>query len=334
MKFVLFKKSLEEGAAPIYLFEGEEEYFKKRGEEMLREKFVAEPSLDASAFEGADLKGGNMTALVAAAESFPFISAKRLVKVTDFFPTDKEYAAWLKPYFENPQPSTILLIVNSAKPKGKTADLKKMPNVTYVDCSRADEETVMRWIFTQFKRAGVSADTEVCERVMRYCLADMSRVAGETEKLIAYAGKGGALTSADVDEIVYRDTDYKIYEMTAAVSAGNYTKYAEVLAELRAKGADEMNVLNGLAAYFRSLFEISSLKKSDAETAVVLGMKEYAVKMSRRQASAFTAAQLRECWQMLYGAVADVKSGRLTPEGALLRANANIFFALRTNNGA
>ena len=96
-----------------------------------------------------------MTALVAAAESFPFISAKRLVKVTDFFPTDKEYAAWLKPYFENPQPSTILLIVNSVKPKGKVADLKKMPNGTYVDCSRADEETVRRWIFTQFKRAGV-----------------------------------------------------------------------------------------------------------------------------------------------------------------------------------
>ena len=40
MKFVLFKKSLEDGASPIYLFEGEEEYFKKRGEEMLREKFV------------------------------------------------------------------------------------------------------------------------------------------------------------------------------------------------------------------------------------------------------------------------------------------------------
>ena len=33
MKFVLFKKSLEEGAAPIYLFDGEEEYFKERGED-------------------------------------------------------------------------------------------------------------------------------------------------------------------------------------------------------------------------------------------------------------------------------------------------------------
>lgn len=334
VKFVLFKKSLEGGAAPIYLFEGEEEYFKQRGEEMLREKFIAEPSLDCAAYEGADLKGGAMTALVAAAQSFPFISQKRLVKVTDFYPTEKEYNAYLKSYFEDPQPTTVLLIVNSASPKGKGFDLKKAPNVTFVDCGRADEETVMRWIYTRFKREQIYADTEVCERVMRYCLADMSRVAGETEKLVAYAGRGGKLTSDDVDAIVFRDTDYRIYEMTGAISAGNYTKYASVMAELKAKGADEMNLLNGLCSYFRSLFEIAAMKKSDAETAAALGMKEYAVKMSRRQAAAFTPISLKKCYTSLYRAIGSVKSGRLTPEGALLRANAEIFFDLKPNNRA
>lgn len=332
MKFVLFKKSLEEGAAPIYLFEGEEEYFKVRGEEMLREKFVAEPSLDSAAYEGADMKGAAMTALVAAAQSFPFMSPKRLVKVTDFYPTEKEYAAYLKSYFEDPQPSTVLLIVNSAPAKGKGFDLKKAPNVTFVDCGRADEETVMRWIYTRFKREQIYADTEVCERVMRYCLADMSRVAGETEKLIAFAGRGGKLTLEDVDEIVYRDTDYKIYEMTGAISVGNYTKYASVMAELKAKGADEMNLLNGLCSYFRTLFEIAALKKSDADTAAMLGMKEYAVKMSRRQASAFTPIRLKKCYAFLNDAINGVKRGVLTPEGALLRANADIFFDLKPNN--
>lgn len=333
MKFVLFKKSLEEGAAPIYLFEGEEEYFKKRGEEMLLEKFVAEPSLDFVAYDGSALKGGEMSAVAAAAQCFPFLSEKRIVKVSDFFPTEKEYETYLKGYFEDPQPSTVLLIVNSAKPKGKGFDLKKMPNVTYVDCSRADEETVMRWIFTRFKREGIAADAEVCERIMRYCLADMSRVAGETEKLVAFAGKGGRVTSDDVDEIVYRDTDYRIYEMTGAVSAGNYTKYASVMYELMSKGVDEMNLLNGLCSYFRTLFEIAALKKSDAETAAALGMKEYAVKMSRRQASAFSPSKLKECYFFLNRSIGEVKSGALTPQGALLRANTEIFFGLRANNG-
>ena len=165
MKFVLFKNSLKEGAAPIYLFDGEEEYFKERGEEMLKERFLGEPSLNYSAFHGEALKGAALTSLVAAAQSFPFMSEKRIVRVTDFYPTEKEYETYLKGYFENPSADTILLIVNSSRPKGKF-DLKKMPNVTYVDCGKADEETVLRWIYTQFRRAGVRADTDCCERVM------------------------------------------------------------------------------------------------------------------------------------------------------------------------
>ena len=331
MKFVLFRKSLEEGAAPIYLFDGEEVYFKERGEQMLKDKFVSEPSLNFSSFDGSAVKGSGISALIAAAESFPLLSEKRLVKITDFYPTENEYETYLKKYFENPMQSTILLIVNSSSPKGKTADLKKKPNVTHVDCSKADEETILRWIFTQFRRNGTEADTECCERIMRYCLGDMSRIAGETEKLLAYVGAGGQITSQDVDEVVYRDTDYKIYEMTNAVSSGNYGKYVSVMNELLDKGLDEMGVLTSLCLYFRSLFEIVSLNKNDAETARLLGMKEYAVKMSRRQAESFSLLRLKECYTAVCSAQNSVRSGDISPQGALLKVNVSIFFGGKRN---
>lgn len=330
MKFVLFKNSLKEGAAPIYLFDGEEEYFKERGEEMLKERFLGEPSLNYSAFHGEALKGAALTSLVAAAQSFPFMSEKRIVRVTDFYPTEKEYETYLKGYFENPSADTILLIVNSSRPKGKF-DLKKMPNVTYVDCGKADEETVLRWIYTQFRRAGVRADTDCCERVMHYCLGDMSRIAGETEKLIAYAGQGGAVSPEDVDAVVYKDAEYKTYEMTGAFGAGNYAKFLSVQRELMEKGADEGAVLNALCAYLRSLLEILLLKKSDAETARALGMNEYAVKMSRRQANAVGAARVRVCWEYVYAAISGVRSGELTAPAALLKVNAQLFYGEDAN---
>lgn len=330
MKFVLFKNSLKEGAAPIYLFDGEEEYFKERGEEMLKERFLGEPSLNYSAFHGETLKGAALTSLVAAAQSFPFMSEKRIVKVTDFYPTEKEYETYLKGYFENPSADTVLLIVNSSRPKGKF-DLKKMPNVTYVDCGKADEETVLRWIYTQFRRAGVRADTDCCERVMHYCLGDMSRIAGETEKLIAYAGQGGAVSPEDVDAVVYKDAEYKTYEMTGAFGAGNYAKFLSVQRELMEKGSDEGAVLNALCAYLRNLLEILLLKKSDAETARALGMNEYAVKMSRRQANAVGAARVRVCWEYVYAAISGVRSGELTAPAALLKVNAQLFYGEDAN---
>ena len=331
MKFVMFKDSLKEGAAPIYLFDGEEEYFKQRGEEMLCKAFLREPSLNYTAFDGDALKGAQLTSLIAAAQSFPFLSEKRIVKVTGLYPTEREYETYLKAYFEAPSETTVLLIVNGAG-KAKGFDLKKAPNVTRVDCSRADEETVLRWIYTRMRRAGVACDTECCERVMRYCLGSMSRIAAETEKLLAYAGEGGSVTAADVDAIVYRDTEYKIYEMTDALGRGNHAAYLSVMNELLGKGMDEAGVLNALCNYFRTLYEILALGKSDAETAKALGMKEYAVKMSRRQARMLGAARTGQAYFSVYGAVSAVKSGRLTPQGALAAVNARLFFGSAENN--
>ena len=333
MKFVLFKKSLEEGAAPIYLFDGEEEYFKERGEEMLKEKYLQEPALNYTVLHGETLKGGQLSALVAAAQCVPFLSPKRIVKVTDLFPSEKDFNTYLKDYFEHPQQDTILFIVNSAAPKGKAADLRKAPNVTWVDCSRADEETVLRWIYTQFRRAGISADTECCERIMRYCLGDMSRISGETEKLIAYAMQDKKVTAQDVDLIVYRDAEYKTYEMSNALGLKNYGKFVSVQQELLSKGMDEISVLNSLASYFRGLYEISLIRKSDAETAKILGMKEYAVKMSRRQADSLGAKRVKECFLCVSDALNSIKSGELSAPAALLSVNAQLFFGNDANNG-
>ncbi len=327
MKFVLFKKSLEEKVEPIYLFAGEEEYFKERGEAMLKERCLTEPALNFSVFAGEELKGGAITSLVAAAESFPFLSARRIVKVTNFYPTEREYDAYLKKYFENPQPTTILLIVNNAiETKNKGIDWKKVPNVCFVDCSRGDEETLLRWIFTRMKRAGIQIDTECCERIMRYCLFDMTRIASETEKLIAYASDEKKISAEDVDAVVYRDSEYKVYEMSNAVGVKNYAKYLSVIGELLDKGMDEMGVLSALCAYFRSLFEIALLRKSDRETAQTLGMKEYAVKMSRRQVETWGVTRVQDCFQEIYTSINRVKSGEFSSKSALLHVNAYLFF--------
>lgn len=72
-------------------------------------------------------KGSEMISLVRAAESFPFLSEKRLVKAVDF--TDgKRILTYLKSYFENPQESTILLIVNSRAPKRESDGSQKDQN--------------------------------------------------------------------------------------------------------------------------------------------------------------------------------------------------------------
>ena len=115
MKYVEFKKFTDDnGALPIYVFEGEEAYFREKGENLLKARFLQEPTLDYVSFDGGALKGEKMKALSEALNCFPFVSERRVVRVTEFYPSEKDYESYLKPLFENPPKDGLLMIINSA----------------------------------------------------------------------------------------------------------------------------------------------------------------------------------------------------------------------------
>ena len=329
MKYVDFRKFTDEnGARSVYLFEGEETYFRERGEALLKKRFLGDPVLDFSAFDGPSLKGEKLKNLADALNSFSFSGGKRFVKVSEFYPTEKEYEFYLKELFDNPPPDSVLVISNAGKGKAGTAALAKKPGVTYVDCGRSDEETVKKWIFVTCKRAGVYADGVTCGKLAEYCVCDMSRIAGETEKLLLYCAAKGLtrLTDEVVEEAVYPDSEYKLYELSGALSRRNYSAFSRILGELSSKGYDELSLLNTLCYHFRGLYEVSLSRGSDREVAAALGMKEYAVKKSREQAGGFPEGELLRCYGDVYAAVSGIKSGELTPPSALKKVTARLFF--------
>lgn len=330
MKYVEFKKFTDEnGAQSIYLLEGEEGYFRERGEGLLKTRFVQEPTLDYISFDGSALKGEKIKALTDAVNCFPFISQKRMVRVTEFYPNDKDYDLYLKGLFDNPPTDSILLIVNGAKGKKDSVPLSKRPNVTFVDCGRSDEETIKKWLYVTCKRAGVYADGITCGKIAEYCLFDMARISKETEKLLTYCEGMGVtrLTDEIVDELVYPDSEYKIFELANALSRKNYSEYTRIAAELMSKGFDEIALLSSLSNYFKNLYEASAMKGSDKEIAATLGVKEYAVKKSRETAQRLEKGAALKYYQTVYECVSRIKCGELTPQGALSSVTAKLFFS-------
>lgn len=329
MKYVDFKKYTDEnGAQPIYLFEGEEVYFREKGEGMLKSRFVSDTTLDYASFDGNALKGDKIKALVDAVNCFPFISEKRFVRVMEFYPTEKEFDYYLQPLFDAPPQDSILLIVNSGKGKAGTAVLAKKNNVTYVDCSRSDEETIKKWIFVTCKRAGVYVDGVTCGKLASYCVYDMSRISKETEKLLGYceAARIERLTDEIVDGLVYPDSEYKIYELANALARKNYSTYIKVLKDLSARGNNETMLLSSLASYFRNLYETSLCRGGDKEVATALGVKEFAARKNREQVAKFGKTRVRELYQAVYGAISDVKCGKMAPASALKSVTTKLFF--------
>jgi DNA polymerase III delta subunit len=178
------------------------------------------------------------------------------------------------------------------------------------------------------KKSGVVADGMTCDLLAAYCNYDMARISMETEKLLLCAQSAGAtrLTDEMVRENVHPETEYKVYELTNAISRGDNAGFMRILQELTTKTTDVIGVLGMVASYFKTLYEVRLMSGSSAAIAAELSMKEYAVKKNREQASKFTADALLGYYTCVYQLTAAIKCGEMTPMSAVKAVTAKIFF--------
>lgn len=324
MKFTQLAADIKEGAHPIYLLEGDDAYFRIKAEEQLKNAFLQMPELNYTVFDGSQLKGAALTDFTSALQAFPFMAEKRVIKITDFYPTEGDYEKYVAPVFENFPDTTLLIIVNSQGKKG--VDLKRKKCVTYVDCNKSDRETVAKWAYLTMKRAGVSSSVEACEAIADYCLCDMARVSKEVEKLIECQKDGDGVTKAVVDDLVYKDADYRVYQMTGAIARKDYAQFTEISRDLLTKGFDPNAQISALINYFKNLLTVLTTDLNAADLAALLKTSDYVLSKNKKEARAIGEQKLINMINSLYGLASSIKSGQITPEGALESAAACIFF--------
>lgn len=326
MKFTQLAKSLQQSVSPAYLIEGEEAYFRDAAVKAITEAVnITQPLLNNVRYEGESLKGDGLLSFRDELYTLPFFDEKRLVRVYGFFPSERDWEKVMAPYLENPCSTTVLLIVNEGK-KANAAELKKKKNLTFVDCSREDEETLSRWLFSLMRRKGLTPDADACALMVRFCARDASRMKAETEKLVSLFGEGGRVTREHIEEYVAKDAEYKIYEMTQAASRGNFAKFEEIMTDLMKKGFDEHAILSSLTSHYETLTAVSNLNGSDEEIAKALSGNAYAVKKNREAARRLGKERVRKTYEELYALSSGAKSGLYQKQGALFLAIAKIFF--------
>lgn len=324
MKFTQLKDDIAQGARSIYLLEGDDAYFRAKAEEQIKSAFLEMLELNFASYDGAQYKGGALTEIISALSAFPFMAQKRIVKLSEFYPTEGDYKKYLQSFFEDFPADSLLIIVNSQS--GKGVDLKRKKCITYVDCNRAEEDVVAKWAYLTMKRAGVSSTAEACEAIASYCIRDMARVSMEVEKLIEW-GKEGTVTKADVDNLVYKDAEYRVYEMTKAVARRDYNSFTVICSDLLSKGYDENAILAALLNYFKNLLALLTQTGSDSSLASTLKMSEWAVKKNREEARRMGEDRLCALINSLYSLISSFKGGLITKDGALESAVCNVFFS-------
>ena len=303
MKYLDFKNGLDAGQEyAVYLFEGEDAFFREKGLSLLKSKFISNPELNLVNLSAESEIGEIISSL----EGYPFMSPKRMTILREFYPKQEQLKKGLADYLENPFSSSILVIINQ-KP---CEQLKKFEKVLVVDCSKADLSLIIRWIKAECLSSGVEIDAETAKLLGEYCLCDMTRIKTETQKLIDYVGKDRHIKKQDVENLVCKDLEYKIYELTEQIGKKNFDKALLIIKDMLIKGEMASRLLSYIYNYFRRLLHVSISSMSEQELAKAFGVKEYAITKMKMQSAMFKKRALKSAVDVLSDADYKIKSGK------------------------
>ena len=303
LSYTEFKNKLANGEESlVYLFEGEDAYFRERGLFLLKNEFVSEPEINCVVLPS-DV---NVESLLTSLNGYPFMSAKRMTVLREFYPKQDMLKKGLKDYIETPNPQGLLVILNE-KP---CESIKKLSNVCVVDCKKADIGLLVKWIKAECLRANVMVDAETARTLADFCLSDMTRIDVETKKLIAFVGDGGTLTIKDVESMVAKDTDHKTYEMTNYIAQKKFDLALDVIYDMLSKGETGQRILSSVYNYFRRLLHASISGKTASQLASMLGISEYPAKKLIEQAKLFKVKSLKKAVDRLIDSDFKIKSGK------------------------
>ena len=328
MKHSEFFAALKNNAlAPCYLFEGEEEYTKKSALKSLRSKIAGG---DFAAMNDTRLVDPPADALIAAAETLPFMSDKRFLEIRDsamlLSGKAKEYdeaaaVERLDGYLDHLPDTVCVVFYVHGRADGRKKlyqILKKKAQIVSFD--PLDDQELSKWIAATLKKEGKKISLNTCQRLWFSAGRDLTLLSQEIGKLSAYAGEREEITEQDAAAICVQSTEYKVYDMADALFSGQGGRAMGMLSALLRDGEERLMILSLLGRQCRQLRYVKALSAAGASPGVIAsraGIPPFAVRKNLDMARAYSQRQLGDMAKMCLDTEYQVKSGQMTDVGSL-----------------
>ncbi len=243
----------------LYIFYGEERYLKNANLDKVREALV-EPSFEEFNYHRIAGKGLSVEDLTEVVEAMPMMAQHTLVVVEDWdiFKLDERgrtaFIAMLETF---PEYCTLVLLYESVEYK-RDKKMKKLcaaldEYVVEVAFQQQERGALVNWLRRRFKALGHDIDGAAADHLLFTCGTLMGDLVPEIEKIGAFA-KGEMITIDDINAVAAPILDAKIFDITNAVTAGDFDKAATVLSELLRMQTEPVAILATLGKELRRLY--------------------------------------------------------------------------------
>ena len=316
-----FSRALSQNSLPrVILFEGEDERLKQsalnelrhaclpQGMESLNETILEDPQTDQ---------------LIAAAETQPFMSDKRLVIIRDYpaLTGRAEADERLLAYLSSVPPTTVILFYCTGKPDGRKKLYACIKNTgAVISFSSLKGVELTRFVTESFRDSGKDCDDRTAEYLIFTVGDDAGMLSNEIQKLAAYAGDRPVVMASDISALATPSTECTVFQMVDAVVTGQRSRAFNLLRNQLLIGTDRLSILAMLLRQYRLLQHIKIMqyeKRTGDFIRSSLGVPSFAVEQYLRQAAGYTGGQIKRAVQICFDTEYAVKSGRIQQEGAV-----------------
>lgn len=171
----------------------------------------------------------NIDRILSISRSFPMMADRRVVLIRDFFEITQQNASTegekggldeLIPYLENPNPTTLLVLMDEKKPNAKTRfgkAVKKNKNVGYFEFDSVPEYRLPEWI-SEWTNVAHQKQIEpvAAQYLAQFVGNNLLQLTTEIDKLCTYK-KEENITQKDIRELVGMSKEYSIFELKDAI---------------------------------------------------------------------------------------------------------------------
>ena len=317
-----FARKLQSGNfAPLYLFEGSENYLREQTLKKLLDAAVDDALRDFNVSEISVAKG-NLDAALAIARQYPMMSPRRAVVVTGFEAiSDDDQLELLKDYIRDPVPTTALIFNSPGLDKRRNIATMLGKFCEVVSFDPLDErEAAPRWIVDYVTRGGGSIDSATAAFLVGMVGTELQQLATELDKLITYVGAGRRITRQEVELLVRYSREHSNFELTDALLEGHRKRALTLLEHIFENISDKQGlslmILGAIARSYRNLLiakELMDQNAPNSEVAKAVGMSPFAVTHLNEKARRMDSDRILNAIQRIAATDVALKSSMGTP---------------------
>ena len=281
----------------LYFFYGEELFLLHHYLEQLRKSIVDELT-ESFNYHKLTSETFDIREFADCVENLPMMAERTMVVVDEidiFKMNESDREKMVDIFSDIPDYCTVVFTYETVnfKPDKRLKKLWEAVNKNgeLVEFAKQNQRDLIAWITRHFAAAGKRISPDLCAYLIDITDGTMTSLSGEIQKITAYSG-ADEIRRSDIDAVTEPVLDAVVYQMTDALSKGEYGGALLKLQQLLKMQQEPLMILGAIGSHFRRLSSARILLdngKTATELMRLYGMQDYPARKTMSAASRFGA---------------------------------------------